>query len=660
MIVDVRYNRGGHVSPLLVGKTRAQTDRLRYASLRCSGSVSARVGRRPDRRPYQSVCRLRRRHLQPLFKLFKLGPLVGKRTWGGVIGIDPYHHLVDGTLTTQPEFSFWFVDVGWGVENHGTDPDFDVDVAPHDYRDGKDPQLELALELMDRALEPTSSCVPISQRVRRCRCRPWREAGRPLVLLAAFALPAAVYVACVSPEPGAWDTAELQGVPYILGISHPTGFPLYVLLGFAWSHAIAIGSVAWRMNVMSAVVMAVVARGGFRRRARVRREHAGRARRDALVFVHAERMVACDPRRGAESRGCLCALAVYAFVRWLRGARDRWFVAAFALAGLGMAAHPNALWILPALLGGAAIAKRRPPARIVAGSFGLVIAGLLLYAYLPLRSAYVVAHHLDPASALPGYRGGIFWNYNDPSTPSGLALELTGTESKTPSYFLASLNPVHLGTALWTFVAGLRSEYGIVAAALAVAGFGAACRRDWRGALVLGVACTAGLVFSVVYPNESDVGRYRLLASWIAVPLFGALTPQSRRGFSLVLHVALIVFLLAGAAMSFQRQLSFFRHAPAEGGRWVISNVRPYVPPGAVIVTTWLDATSLAYGAYVDGTLPGRIVLSDDRFDGARYRGIAKSRRVFVLVNPHQVKVLNGAEDYATLDPYHELYTVTP
>ncbi len=60
---------------------------------------------------------------------------------------------MDGTLTTQPEFSFWFVDVGWGVENYGTDPDYDVDVAPQDYRDGKDPQMDLALQLMERALQ---------------------------------------------------------------------------------------------------------------------------------------------------------------------------------------------------------------------------------------------------------------------------------------------------------------------------------------------------------------------------------------------------------------------------------------------------------------------------------------------------------------------------
>ena len=73
------------------------------------------------------------------WKLRKLGPLVGRRTWGGVVGIWPRHSLVDGSVTTQPEFSFWFVDVGFGVENYGTDPDMDVDIAPHDYAKKKDP-----------------------------------------------------------------------------------------------------------------------------------------------------------------------------------------------------------------------------------------------------------------------------------------------------------------------------------------------------------------------------------------------------------------------------------------------------------------------------------------------------------------------------------------
>ena len=161
LIVDVRYNRGGHVSPLLLEK---------LARKRVGYDVS-RYSKKPVPYPPESVA-------GPLvaitnqfagsdgdifshcFKLYKLGALVGKRTWGGVIGINPYHHLVDGTITTQPEFSFWFKDVGWKVENYGTDPDFDVDIAPHDYRDGKDPQMEFAIRLVLQAAEAYSEPVP--------------------------------------------------------------------------------------------------------------------------------------------------------------------------------------------------------------------------------------------------------------------------------------------------------------------------------------------------------------------------------------------------------------------------------------------------------------------------------------------------------------------
>jgi tricorn protease len=153
LIVDVRYNRGGHVSPLLLEKLARK--RIGYDAPRYGAPVPY-----PPESVGGPIVALTNQFagsdgdiFSHSFKLYKLGPLVGKRTWGGVIGINPYHHLVDGTLTTQPEFSFWFVDVGWGVENYGTDPDYDVDIAPHDYRDGKDPQMELALELMERELE---------------------------------------------------------------------------------------------------------------------------------------------------------------------------------------------------------------------------------------------------------------------------------------------------------------------------------------------------------------------------------------------------------------------------------------------------------------------------------------------------------------------------
>ena len=90
----------------------------------------------------------------------KLGTLIGKRTWGGVIGISPRHTLVDGSKTTQPEYSFWFQDVDWGVENYGTDPDIEVDITPQDYMRNEDPQLNKAIEEILVQLEENPPKLP--------------------------------------------------------------------------------------------------------------------------------------------------------------------------------------------------------------------------------------------------------------------------------------------------------------------------------------------------------------------------------------------------------------------------------------------------------------------------------------------------------------------
>lgn len=94
------------------------------------------------------------------FKLFGLGPLIGKRTWGGVIGIWPQATLVDGTVTTQPEYACWFEDVGYDVENYGTDPDIEVDIRPQDYAAGCDPQMERAIAEVKREMRRKPSKKP--------------------------------------------------------------------------------------------------------------------------------------------------------------------------------------------------------------------------------------------------------------------------------------------------------------------------------------------------------------------------------------------------------------------------------------------------------------------------------------------------------------------
>ena len=94
------------------------------------------------------------------FKLMKLGPFIGKRTWGGVIGINSQYRLKDGTLTTQPEYSFWFKDVGFSVENYGTDPDIEIDILPQDHVGGTDPQLDKAIEIALKDLNHNPPLIP--------------------------------------------------------------------------------------------------------------------------------------------------------------------------------------------------------------------------------------------------------------------------------------------------------------------------------------------------------------------------------------------------------------------------------------------------------------------------------------------------------------------
>ncbi|MBO0802321.1 MAG: PDZ domain-containing protein [Nocardiopsaceae bacterium] len=152
LVVDVRGNRGGHTSQLIVEKL----------ARRVIGWDSARWMRPesyPSEAPRGPVVALADEFagsdgdiVTGAIRILGLGPVIGARTWGGVIGIDSMtgHGLVDGTRMTVPRYAFWFDGYGWDVENHGVDPDTEVLITPDDWAAGRDPQLETAV---DRALE---------------------------------------------------------------------------------------------------------------------------------------------------------------------------------------------------------------------------------------------------------------------------------------------------------------------------------------------------------------------------------------------------------------------------------------------------------------------------------------------------------------------------
>jgi tricorn protease len=87
-------------------------------------------------------------YLPYTFRQAKLGPLVGKRTWGGLVGIGGYPTLIDGGFVTAPRMGIWFPPGRWDVENRGVAPDVEVEYDPQAVRAGKDPQLEKAVEIV--------------------------------------------------------------------------------------------------------------------------------------------------------------------------------------------------------------------------------------------------------------------------------------------------------------------------------------------------------------------------------------------------------------------------------------------------------------------------------------------------------------------------------
>ncbi|WP_432033121.1 S41 family peptidase [Streptomyces antibioticus] len=167
LIVDVRGNAGGHISELVVEKlTRTilgwdltrNAQPVSYASNAPRGPVVALADEATSSDGDM---------ITAAFKLLGLGPVVGQRTWGGVVGMTGRHQLGDGTVITVPMNAAWFDAYGWSVENRGVIPDLEVLRTPLDWAEGRHAQMDdairLALDLLTTnppASPPDYSTVP--------------------------------------------------------------------------------------------------------------------------------------------------------------------------------------------------------------------------------------------------------------------------------------------------------------------------------------------------------------------------------------------------------------------------------------------------------------------------------------------------------------------
>ena len=148
IVVDERFNGGGQVAdyyidilrrPLVSYWAMRYGEDLRTPTASIQGPkalvVDEMAGSGGDLFPW-------------MWNKFKLGPIVGKRTWGGLVGVLGFPTLMDGGSITAPNLAIWTQDGGWVVENEGVAPDVEVEQSPADVIAGRDPQLEKAVELV--------------------------------------------------------------------------------------------------------------------------------------------------------------------------------------------------------------------------------------------------------------------------------------------------------------------------------------------------------------------------------------------------------------------------------------------------------------------------------------------------------------------------------
>jgi tricorn protease len=155
-IIDDRFNDGGYVADTLVNTVAAPL--LSYWVFRQGGIVTSPANIfGPKVMLINETAGSGGDALPHYFRRRGIGPLIGKRTWGGLVGIGYYPPLLDGGRITAPHFAILSPDGDWEVENAGVPPDIEVEQAPKLVIQGRDPQLEKAIAVVMDELEASES-----------------------------------------------------------------------------------------------------------------------------------------------------------------------------------------------------------------------------------------------------------------------------------------------------------------------------------------------------------------------------------------------------------------------------------------------------------------------------------------------------------------------
>jgi hypothetical protein len=443
-----------------------------------------------------------------------------------------------------------------------------------------------------------------------------------LIAVALTLVSGALYVATCAPSVLFGDGGEFQFVPYILGIAHPTGYPLYVLLGWAWSHLLPLGDVAYRMNLFSAVVAAPAVACTYLLARRVLQAAADlplTAVRIAAVVAGLTFAVGAtlwNQAVIAEVYALNALFVVLTLLLWLRFAevptgRGRGLVLAVTY-GLSLAHHRTMLLLLPGIALHAWVVWRAQDRRLPCRrDFLVMLAGfavpLALYLYLPLRAPQVpyASLHLSDHQTLVLYDNSLSgWVDHITAAVFTGNLRLSAAQAGPTTAWLERLAMV--GELL-------RAQVGLLGVALAMLGLlRMTAGRAWAILALTVPAYAAGVVFNLTYAI-GDVAvlfipSYLFVSLWAGAGLAALAEAAAWVGRRIATRPGRLGTAVAAGGLLLPIALGV-SHWPlvvqsdnrAAAEMWLPILERP-VPQGAVLVTNDRDEMMpLWYFQYVEG-----------------------------------------------------------
>jgi hypothetical protein len=427
----------------------------------------------------------------------------------------------------------------------------------------------------------------------------------------------AVFTSKMLPDVGYWDTAIFQAAPPVLGLTHPTGFPTWNLLGWLWTTILPLGSEAYELNLLTAVAAALAVAMTYvvaRQIGSDRLPAAAAALTCGLMVSYWRTAGHADPH----PLHVLLAMTVLSLlVAWGRGRRARYLVAAALVFGLGMGNHMLMALLAPGI--GIFVLAARPSVlrepRTIAGSVAALAAGLAVYAYVPIRGGANPAVQYDYA----------------PTTPELFLRYVLGQDFSGQMAFLSTAGLGQAAGQLPAFAGQLGSSLtppvAVALVLLAAGGLRTLLATRAYGTAWL-LAATGGLTLyaRLTYQN-GDLERYQLLpvAIMAALAALGATaawrwvrsgpgvpgepvsagrgmpTTLDRYGHvlpGLLLAVPVALFVVNGDRVK------------VPDSRCYVEDVVANAPQDAAIIAWWSMATPIWYTQAVEGRRPDLTVVS--------------------------------------------------